>query len=46
MRMVPAMDHMDMDTDKPMVLQTLNSLSTPIQSEKQNNKNKVENNKN
>lgn len=32
--MVQAMDRMDMDTDKPMVLQMLNSLLTPIQSVK------------
>lgn len=32
MRMAPVMDHMDMDMDKPMVLQMLNSLLTPNQS--------------
>lgn len=39
MRMAPAMDHMDMDTDKPMVPQMLNSLSTPNQSVKMQNRN-------
>lgn len=41
MRMAPAMDHMDMDMDKPMVLQMLNSLLTPNQSVKKvQNRNK------
>lgn len=34
MRMAPAMDRMDMDMDKPTVLQMLSSLSTPNQSVK------------
>lgn len=39
MRMAPAMDHMDMDTDKPMAPQMLDSLSTPNQSVKMQNRN-------